>query len=55
MAREAVDRHEIVQIVLKESIPERHICIVYDRHRQMSTAAKPLKSTIMEMYTHVKH
>ena len=55
MAAEAVKRHEIVQIALRESIPERHICIVYDRHRQMSVAAKPLKNTIMEMCPHAKH
>lgn len=48
MAREALGRQEIVQIPLRETIPERQICMVYDPKRPVSAAAQKLKNRIME-------
>lgn len=46
MAAEAIRKHQIVQIKLREEIPERQICMVYDRQRPISAAAQKLKSII---------
>lgn len=48
MAREAIDRHEIVEIKLREKIPERKVCMVYDRQHPLSAAAQRLKKDILE-------
>ena len=47
MAEEALKKHEIVQIRLQEEIPERQICMVYDRQHPMSAAAQRLKNIIL--------
>lgn len=47
MARDALQRGEIVQIPLREKIPERQICMVYDRQRPISAAAQSLKNSIL--------
>lgn len=47
MAREAIRKHEIVQILLKEIIPG----MVYDPQHPISTAARKLKKTIVEEHT----
>lgn len=46
MAAEAIRKHQIVQIQLHETIPERQICMVYDRQRPISAAAQKLKLII---------
>ena len=38
---------EIVQIPLKDEIPERQICLVYDSQHPMGAAARELKNTIV--------
>ncbi|MFR3401617.1 MAG: hypothetical protein ACLTUL_04855 [Blautia faecis] len=38
---------EIVQIPLKDEIPERQICLVYDSQHPMGAAARELKNTIL--------
>lgn len=48
MAQEALRQHKIVQIKLREPIPERKICMVYDRQHPLSAAAQRLKSDILE-------
>lgn len=48
MTREAVLKHEIVQISLKEAIPERNVCLVYDAKHPLSAAARQLKTTILK-------
>ena len=48
MAKEALQQREIVQIHLRETIPERQICMVYDRKRPLSAAAQNLKTGILE-------
>lgn len=46
MAQEAIRKHQIVQIKLQEEIPERQICMVYDRQRPISAAAQKLRMVI---------
>lgn len=48
MAAEAIQRQEIVQISLREEIPNRNICMVYDSHRPLNAAARQLKMFILE-------
>lgn len=43
MAQEAIKRREIVLLTLKEKIPGRYVCMVYDSKRPMSVAAQKLK------------
>lgn len=50
MAREALQKHEIVQIQLREKIPQRQICIVYDRQHPLSAAAQKFKTSILETH-----
>ena len=38
MARESIQKREIVQISLKENIPERNICMVYDCQHPLNAA-----------------
>lgn len=47
MAREAISRREIVKIKLREEIPERKVCMVYDRQHPLSAAAQRLKNAIV--------
>lgn len=51
MAREAIQKRQIVQIHLREEIPPRQICMVYDRQRPMSAAARKLKDTLLKERT----
>lgn len=48
MAQEALSKREIVRISLKETIPERNVCMVYDYQHPLNSAAKELKKMIME-------
>lgn len=48
MALEALRQKKIVRIGLREEIPERQICMVYDRQHPLSAAAQRLKSEILE-------
>lgn len=48
MAQEAIRQHKIFQIKLREQIPERQICMVYDRQHPLSAAAQRLKNDILE-------
>ena len=56
MTEEALAKHEIIQIRLKEEIPERYVCMVYDRKRPMSVAAQKLKQILDkgESYAEIK-
>ncbi len=47
MAAAPLTHHEIVSIPLSESIPIRHICIIYDTKRPLSRAAQELKQLIL--------
>lgn len=47
MADDALKQKEIVQAHLREDIPERYICMVYDQQRPLNAAAQELKSTIL--------
>lgn len=44
MAREAIEKGEIVELSLREKLPQRSVCMVYDRQHPLSAAAKELKS-----------
>ena len=46
MAQEALSKREIVKISLKETIPERNVCMVYDYQHPLNSAAKELKKMI---------
>lgn len=48
MAQEAIQRKEIVQIPLREEIPERNVCMVYDSRRPLSAAARQLKMSVLD-------
>ena len=47
MAAEAIQRREIVRISLRENIPNRNICMVYDSRRPFNAAARQLKMAIL--------
>ena len=47
MAAPSLLKKEIVQIPLKDEIPERQICLVYDSQHPMGAAARKLKNTIL--------
>lgn len=46
MAAEALRTRQIVRIDLQEEIPERQICMVYDRQRPVGAAARKLRRII---------
>ena len=46
MAQDALARGEIVQLHLQEIIPQRSICLVYDHHRQLNTAARKFQQML---------
>ena len=48
MAKEALQKQDIVQLPLKVKIPKRHVCMVYDSKRPMSIAAQKLKKILLE-------
>lgn len=48
MAKEALRKHEVIQIMLKDKIPKRHVCMVYDTKRPMSVAAQKLKHLLLD-------
>lgn len=51
MAQESLCQRRIVKIRLREKIPEREICMVYDRKRPLSAAAQRLKDDILKRRT----
>ncbi len=48
MAREALGEQKMVQIRLREEIPQRQICLVYDRQHPLNAAAQRLKKEMLE-------
>ena len=48
MARDAIQKGEIVSFPLRDQVPERYVCMVYDSKRIMSTAAQKLKKILLE-------
>ena len=46
MTKEALEKKEIVRIPLKDQIPQRHICLVYDNKYPISLAARQLRKRI---------
>ena len=46
MAKEPLERGEIVQLHLQEIIPMRSICLVYDNHRPLNTAARKFQQML---------
>ena len=48
MAQEPIARKEIVEIALKEAIPSRNICLVYDSTHPISSAAHQLRKAVVE-------
>ena len=46
MTRAALEDREIVQLTVKEEIPSRSICLIYDRHRPLNTAARVLRERL---------
>ena len=54
MAAPSLLKKEIVQIPLKDEIPERQICLVYDSQHPMGAAARELKNTILFELSYIK-
>lgn len=48
MTRNALKSREIVQLTLREEIPARSICLVYDRHRPLNTAARAFRERLQK-------
>ena len=48
MAGEALERGEVIQAVLKEKIPDRHICMIYDSQHPLNTAARSFRRLLEE-------
>lgn len=48
MTRNALKAREIVQLTLNEPIPPRSICLVYDRHRPLNTAARAFRERLQQ-------
>lgn len=48
MVRGLLERNEIVQLQLQEQIPQRSVCLVYDRHRPLNTAARKFQQMLKE-------
>ena len=46
MAADAIQKHEVIPITLKDEIPKRYVCMVYDSKRPMSMAAQKLKKIL---------
>ena len=44
----ALERGELVQLHLQEIIPQRSICLVYDHHRPLNTAARKFQQLLTE-------
>ena len=42
------EKREIVQISLKENIPERNICMLYDCQHPLNSAARQFRKMILE-------
>ena len=48
MTRNALKSREIVQLTLKEEIPARSVCLVYDHHRPLNTAARAFRERLQK-------
>ena len=48
MAHDSIQKREIVQISLKENIPERNICMLYDCQHPLNSAARQFRKMIPE-------
>lgn len=48
MTRNALRSREIVQLTLREEIPARSVCLVYDRHRPLNTAARAFRERLQK-------
>ena len=48
MARSSLRRRSIVQLTLREEIPQRSVSLVYDRHRPLNTAAREFQKAAAE-------
>ena len=46
MAQDALARGEILQLHLQEIIPSRSVCLVYDHHRPLNTAARKFQQLL---------
>lgn len=48
MVGESIKSREVVPMKLREEIPKRYVCMVYDTRRPMSAAAQKLKMSLQE-------
>lgn len=48
LAREAIERGEVVQLSLKEPVPARQVCLVHDAAHPLGEAARRLKQLILK-------
>ena len=47
MARSSLRRRSIVQLTLREEIPQRSVSLIYDRHRPLNTAAREFQKQLL--------
>ena len=47
MARGSLQRRSIVQLTLREEIPQRSVSLIYDRHRPLNTAAREFQRQLL--------
>ena len=47
MARGSLQRRSIVQLTLREEIPQRSVSLIYDRHRPLNTAAREFQKQLL--------
>ena len=55
MAQEPLARGEIVRLHLQEIIPLRSVCLVYDPHRPLNTAARRFQQLLTDDAPKEKH
>ena len=55
MAKESLARGELVQLHLQEIIPLRSVCLVYDPHRPLNTAARKFRQLLTDGVAQEKH
>ena len=48
MVMESIKSRDVVPMKLREEIPKRYVCMVYDTRRPMSAAAQKLKMSLQE-------
>ncbi len=54
LAKEAIEKKEVYEIMLEEKIPNRYVTLVWDKNRPMSTVAKTIINHICDVVENAK-